>query len=103
MHHLPEGATVSKFVVCPACDGEGRDFSTSIAMTSSDIDEYAGADYYDRMAFVTAIAELTAPCPFCSGQRVVIASAIKEWEDELEYRAEIAAEERMERYMGGEW
>lgn len=94
---------MSKYVVCPACDGEGKDFSTSYALTSQDIYDYAGDDYYERAAFVQSVADLTQPCACCHGQRVVTAQDRLNWIEDEELRYEIEAERRMESRMLGEW
>jgi hypothetical protein len=95
---------MSKFVVCPACEGSG-DVDNFGAFTSSDLDEWYG-DSYERDEFIAdyrAGRIGRARCEWCKGQRVVPSvdefgdSAEQAWRSECDYRAEIAAEQR---YMG---
>jgi len=90
---------MSKFRVCPACDGEGKDFSTSVALTEADIDEWAGQDFEDRMAFVSSVASITQPCALCHGKRVVTHQDARNWEEDVELRWE----RQRESMMLGEW
>ena len=80
------------FVVCPECEGTGRDASTAYALTSEDLDLQCGDDWDARRDFVREVANLTQPCPLCRGRNVVTPEAAAEWEDEAEYRAECARE-----------
>lgn len=86
------------FQVCPDCAGSGRDDSTAYAITSDELDEYAGPDYDDRREYVASLANLTQPCSFCAGQRVVTDERFSEWHEEEEYRALTAMEAYYDRY-----
>lgn len=82
---------MSKFLVCPECEGEGY-VGTLGAFTSDEFDhEFDGAwDYY------TALHEMSKEaCAFCKGQRVVTAARNAEWNDYVEYAMEREAERRM--------
>lgn len=88
----------SKFVVCPACDGEG--FQSRLgAFTSSDMDEWYGDDWDAREEFVseytTRGGAYDEPCPTCKGQRVITRDQAREMFEMAEYEAEAAAERRM--------
>jgi hypothetical protein len=88
-----------KFVVCPACEGEGH-FGAGIVYTAADLDESFGDDWDSRDSMMQALREGVGgrPCDLCRGARVVTPATAQDWEDGAEYRAEEAAERR---YFGG--
>lgn len=90
---------MSKYRVCPACDGEGKDSARAIGLTAEDIYEYAGSDPQDRMDYVREVAALTPPCGLCKGKRVCTPQEALDWEEDLELRWEREREMR----MLGEW
>ena len=59
----------NKFVVCPACEGEGTDFDSAIEFTSADLDEQYGDDLYARDQFRDDYMDgaYSTPCKFCHG------------------------------------
>lgn len=78
-----------KFSVCPSCEGEGY-VGTLGAYTA---DEFYEA--FEDMEEYSAIHEASkVACDACKGLRVVTAEQIAEWEDDCQYRAEMAAERR---------
>lgn len=88
---------MAEFVVCPDCQGEG--FHSKLgAFTASDLDEWFG-DSEERAQFMEDYTRRGGPyderCTFCNGERVVTAEKAAEWEDEVAYRAEIRAEQRL--------
>lgn len=92
---------MSKFVVCPACEGEGTT-DTFGAFTSADLDEWYG-DSYERDEFVSAYRAGDIGrkrCDWCNGKRVVPAvdedgiSAEDSYLEDVQYRAMVAAEMR---------
>jgi RecJ-like exonuclease len=96
---------MTKNVVCPACEGEGT-VDNFGSFTSSDLDEWYG-DSDERYDFVDAYKRGDIGrenCHWCKGRRVVPAvdefgdSAEQSWREECDYRAEIAAEQRMMGY-----
>lgn len=90
---------MSKYQVCPACDGEGRDRSRAIVLTGEDIDLWAGGDYDDRMDFVRSCAQATPLCECCGGRRVATRQEALNWEEDVQLRWEREREMR----MLGEW
>jgi hypothetical protein len=82
------------FIVCPACEGTGRDASTAYAITGDELNEAVGYDREDRMEYVRDLASLTQPCQCCKGQRVATPARAKEWEADYMMRAEIEQERR---------
>ena len=90
---------MSKYRVCPACDGEGKDSSRAVVLTPEDIWEAAGDDPQDRIDFVREVAALTPPCDLCKGKRVATHQEVSDWEEDLELRWEREREMR----MLGEW
>lgn len=83
-----------RFIVCPACEGTGRDDSTAYAITAGELDEFVGSDPSDRMEYVRELANLTQPCGCCHGQRVVTPDAGDEWHASYDERAMRDAEMR---------
>ena len=88
---------ISKFVVCPECEGEGYRSKLG-AFGALDMDEWFGDDFDERDDFV---AEYTRrggaydePCPLCKGQRVTTPREVADWEDEADMRHEMAMEAR---------
>jgi RecJ-like exonuclease len=84
---------MSKFTVCPACEGEGY-VGTLGAFTPDefyeafdDIDDYENAHEASKVA-----------CKCCNGKRVVTQTELAEYEEYLDYEAEKSAESR---YFGG--
>jgi hypothetical protein len=97
-------ANMTKFVVCPSCEGTG-DLDDFGSFTSSDLDEWYG-DSPERDDFIADYRSGRIGrkiCNWCKGQRVVPSvdefgtPALEAWDEEVQYRAEIAAEQR---YMG---
>lgn len=81
---------MSKFVVCPGCEGEGY-VGTLGAFTSSEF-----YDYYDDVEEYNHAHEASKQaCAFCEGQRVVTQDKNAKYQDYLEYEAERNAERRM--------
>jgi hypothetical protein len=96
---------MTKFVVCPACEGEGT-VDNFGAFTSSDLDEWYG-DSYERDEFIAdyrAGRIGRASCDWCEGKRVVPAvdeygqEADVAWQDHLE---DLAIQRAEMRYAGG--
>ena len=93
-----QAASTSRYVVCPACEGEGY-VSKVGAFTSSELDEMFGGDYDERDDFHREYARrggaYDEPCPCCKGQRVATKEQVERWEFSQEmdaqYRAESAA------------
>jgi hypothetical protein len=85
---------MSKYQICPECEGSGKDSNTAIALTMDDIYEYAGDDYDERMDYVRAIADLTAPCWFCEGRAVVTAEKMADYAEELQQQNLYLMEQR---------
>lgn len=81
--------------VCPDCEGKGTKDNLG-AMTSDYLDEQFGTGS-EREEFLGdyKAGMYDVLCSYCEGQRVVTGERLTEWEDELQYRAEIAAERRM--------
>lgn len=90
---------MSNYVVCPACEGEGKDLSRAIVLTGEDLDLYAGDSYEDRMDYVRDCAAATPLCDLCRGQRVVDAQDATNWHED----AELRWEQMRESQMLGEW
>lgn len=87
-----------KFIVCILCDGEG--FQSKLGdFNSSDMDEWFGDDFEERDLFAkeytTRGGAYDEPCELCKGNRVITPAQESDWEAESEYRAEMAAEQRM--------
>lgn len=96
---------MSKFVVCPACGGEG-DQDNLGAFTSTDLDEWYGdSDERDEFLNDYKAGMYRVRCDWCKGKRVVPAvsedgfTAEEEWQDHLE----CLAMERAEMRYGGGW
>lgn len=97
---------MTKFVVCPSCEGEGT-LDNFGAFTSVDLDEWYG-DSYERDQFVDdyrAGRIGRVACDWCDGKRVVPAvdefgdDADTAWKDHCEYLAIQRAEDR----LCGDW
>lgn len=80
---------MSKFSVCPECDGEGS-MGTLGAFTADEMAE--SFDSHDD--YVEAHEYSKRPCSTCKGLRVVTAERMAEVQEEREYAAEVAAEQR---------
>lgn len=83
--------------VCPDCDGKGTKDNFG-AFTEDDLQEWYGSNTEEREEFLRQykVGEIgRATCTYCNGKRVVDDEKLAEWEDTLEYRAEVAAEQRM--------
>lgn len=95
---------MSKFVVCPSCEGEGT-LDNLGAFTSSDLDEWYG-DSSERDEFIADYRAgfYRVPCDWCDGNRVVPAvdefgqDADQAWKDHLD---DLAIERAEMRYAGG--
>lgn len=86
---------MSKYVVCPACDGEGY-VGTLGAYTSDEFSEaFDSPEEYSDLHEVSKVA-----CECCKGQRVATAEDITRWEDDIAYAREVAAESG---YFGGRY
>lgn len=81
--------------VCPDCEGKGTKDNLG-SFTSDDLDEWYG-DSSERDDFVESYRNgaYDKPCSYCDGQRVVDDEKMEGWADEVEYRNEVAAEQRM--------
>lgn len=91
----------AKFVVCPACEGEGQ-IGPGLVFTASDMDEQWGANFDARDDFMRRLREGygAEKCDWCKGRAVVLRIeggilAEDAWWQECEYRAEARAEQRM--------
>ena len=89
-----------QFIVCPACEGTGRDASTANVITAEDLDIQCGDDRDARREYVRALAYLTQRCPLCLGRNVVTPEAAAEWESESYERLLIEQERYYERLSG---
>lgn len=78
---------MAKYVVCPACDGEGY-VGTLGAYTSDEFSE-AFEDFNEYSDLHEASKE---QCPCCKGKRVATAEDIERWNDDVAYQREMAAE-----------
>lgn len=78
-----------KFVVCPECEGEGY-VGTLGAFTRDELDE----SFEDFQDYVDTHERTKAACPCCKAQRVVTPERLAKREEELEYEAEVRAEQR---------
>jgi hypothetical protein len=87
-------------IVCPECEGTGRDASTAYVITQEDLDIQCGDDYESRRDFVASVASLTQRCPLCLGRNVVTTSDADEWAEEAYERNLIAQEQYYERMAG---
>lgn len=86
--------TTAKFVVCPECEGEGK-IGPGFVWTVDQIDQ-ADPDEFWEMQRELREGQYDVRCPYCEGKRVVDAEGWEaKWEDECDYRAEVAAERRM--------
>jgi len=87
--------TDPKFIVCPACDGEGY-VSDIGAFTGADMDEWYGGDQGARDEFVseyrTRGGAYDKACDACKGERVLSAAQLAELAERVAYEAECAAE-----------
>ena len=81
-----------QFIVCPACEGTGRDASTAYVITGEDLDIQCGDDWDARREYVREVANLTQACPLCRGRNVVTPDEGAEWESEWEMRADMERE-----------
>lgn len=95
---------MSIYVVCPECEGEGS-HAPGFVYTQSDIDQ----DFESHEEFMEHIEDIkrgqfNTPCGTCKGQRVVVdiitedgltTNASERWNDQQEYLAEVAAEQRL--------
>lgn len=81
---------MSKYRVCPECDGEGKvdNPAFSNGFTSSELHE-AGPEFCEDYAK----GVYDVKCPLCKGRRVATNQEIKEyrqrWEDDAIYRQEM--------------
>lgn len=83
---------MSKYKVCPDCEGEGTK-GPGFVYTAQDVEEM-GYEAFDEVQFMHREGMFDTVCEFCEGKRVVTVERAAEWDDELEYRAERAAEMR---------
>jgi len=87
---------MSKYEVCPDCEGEG--FRSVLgAFTASDVDEWFAGDWDERDQFARDMqaGSYDEPCPLCKGQRVVTAEQVRAAEELWEAEAIGRAEMRM--------
>lgn len=74
---------------CPDCLGEGS-FGTLGAFTQNEFEEaFESFEEYQEMHETTK-----RQCQWCNGTGNVNSDKMEQWKDELEYRNEIAAEQR---------
>jgi len=89
-----------QFIVCPACEGTGRDASTAYVITGEDLDIQCGDDFDERREYVRAVANLTQKCPLCLGKNVVTPDEGEQWEEDAYDRALMDQERYWEMRMG---
>jgi hypothetical protein len=88
---------MSKFVVCPDCEGEGTHGPGFVWTQDQIAEDYDGFVETQEMLRAGMFDE---PCSWCKGQRVVPAvdedgyTADEAYQAEIDYRAEVAAERR---------
>lgn len=87
--------TSGPWKVCPDCEGKGTK-DTLGAMTSDYLDEQFG-NGLEREEFMEQYLSgmFDKPCGYCEGRTTVIQERYEDFQGELEYRAEVAAEMRM--------
>lgn len=88
-----------KYVVCPECRGEGT-LPPGFVYTQDDIDRDFTPDEFAEHIEQIRKGTFDRPCNTCEGKRVVVnlkdgKTAEERWQAELEYRAEVRAEQRM--------
>lgn len=88
-----------KYIVCPACDGEGS-IGPGFVWTQSDMEQEDPDEFADMQRAIRR-GQFDTPCHFCKGDRVVLAvdedgqRAEERYQDHLDYEAEVRAEQRM--------
>lgn len=87
--------SAAKYVVCPACEGEG--FVGTLGAYTADEFEQSFEDF-DEYVDMHEASKVSCPC--CKGKRVATAEDIERWEDDIEYAREVAAESG---YFGGRY
>lgn len=81
---------MTKYHVCPECEGEGY-LGTLGDFTPSELSEW----YDETDEYLSAHEASKEACAYCKGQRVVTSERLAEWNDYVEYAMERAAEQRM--------
>ena len=84
MIRLSTPITRAKYVVCPACAGEGYVSNLGV-FTGADVDEWYGDDWDAREDFVREVrtrgGAYDRPCDCCNGARVATPEQVETWDE----------------------